>query len=130
MLDLTADLRPDAIGGLTMAADPMAGAIAAVSHAEGRPVKGFMVRKAQKEHGTQRTVEGPITAGDRCVVIDDTVTTGGSLLRAIAAVEQLGASVLAVATLMDREEGAKAAFEGRGYPFRSAYTFKELGIEV
>jgi orotate phosphoribosyltransferase len=99
-------LRPDAVGGLTMGADPVAYAIAYTSHQRGDPVHAFSVRKSAKSHGTGRRIEGCFDAGNRVVVIEDTITSGGSALDACAAVEAEGGVVLAVLALVDREAGA------------------------
>ncbi|MFQ5701088.1 MAG: orotate phosphoribosyltransferase, partial [Acidobacteriota bacterium] len=100
-------VEADAIGGLTMGADPIAGAVAAVSHLVGKDLQAFIVRKTAKEHGTRRRIEGDLERGDRVVVVDDVVTTAGSTLRAIRAVEQVGCRVVAVVCLVDRQEGAR-----------------------
>ncbi|HYJ78634.1 MAG TPA: orotate phosphoribosyltransferase, partial [Longimicrobiaceae bacterium] len=100
-----AGLRPDAIGGLTMGADPVAYAVAHASWLAGDPVHAFTVRKEPKAHGTGRRVEGCFAAGDRVVVVEDVITTGGSALKAVAAVEAEGGTVLAVLAVVDREEG-------------------------
>jgi orotate phosphoribosyltransferase len=95
----------DAIGGMTLGADPIVCPVAALSHAEGRPLRAFIVRKETKEHGTARQIEGQLEPRSRVVVVDDVVTTGGSTLRAIEAVEAAGHEVVAVVCLVDREEG-------------------------
>jgi len=110
-------IRAEAIGGLTLGADPIAAAVAAVSHIEGPPLSAFIVRKEAKGHGTGRKVEGGLAAGQRVIVVDDVVTTAGSTLLAIRAVEEIGAKVEAVICLIDREEGGAAALAGyRFYP--------------
>lgn len=130
MLDLVKDLPVDAIGGPTMAADPMAGAIAAVGFQNGKAIVGFMVRKAAKTHGMGRMVEGPIRPGMNVVVIDDTMTTGGSLFQAIEEVEALGCTVVCVATLMDRNQGGADRLAEKGYLYRSAYNINELELQL
>jgi len=117
ILDIIAaeDLAAEAIGGLTLGADPIAGAVAALSHQQGRPLRGFIVRKEAKAHGTQRRVEGDVRPGASVIVVDDVVTTAGSTLQAIQAVEQMGCKVAAVVCVIDREEGGREAL-GR-YPF-------------
>lgn len=108
---------PDAVGGLTLGADPVAYAIAYASalaaEAGGPPaVRGFTVRKAPKTHGTAQLIEGPFGSGDRVVVVEDVITTGGSALRAIDAVRAAGGEVVGVLAVVDREEGGREAIEG------------------
>lgn len=117
-------IEAELIGGLSMGADPIAGAVAAVSHTLGRPLSGFMVRKKAKDHGTGKLVEGDLTGGARALVVDDVITTAGSTLEAIRAVEQAGCSVVAVICVIDREEGGRAALEG--YRFLPLYRVSEL----
>lgn len=121
-----AGLRPAAVGGLTMGADPVAYAVAHASWLAGDPVNAFTVRKEPKAHGTGKRVEGCFAAGDSVVVVEDVVTTGGSALRAIDAVAAEGGTVLAVLALLDREEGGRAAIEQAGYPVHTLYTISEL----
>ena len=98
-------IRADAIGGMTLGADPIVCPVAALSHQEGQPLRAFIVRKESKEHGTGRQIEGSLEPGSRVVVVDDVVTTAGSTLKAIEAVETAGHEVVAVVCLVDREEG-------------------------
>jgi orotate phosphoribosyltransferase len=131
MLDLFA-LYPEvaAVGGLTMGADPIVGATLAMAPAHGRErLKGFLVRKEAKAHGTTSLIEGPLEAGSTVAIVDDVATTGGSSLRAIEAVESLGCKVAVVAVILDRLEGAAEAFAARGYAFRSLLTIRDLGVE-
>jgi orotate phosphoribosyltransferase len=102
-------LTVDAVGGLTMGADPIAHAIALTSYLKGRPINAFSVRKATKEHGAGGLVVGDVKPGDRVVILEDVVTTGGSALKAIAAARDFGLQVLAVLILVDRQEGGKEA---------------------
>ena len=106
--------RADSVGGLTLGADPIAYAIAYASAATAAPVRAFTVRKEPKTHGTGRLVEGPFQQGDSVVVIEDTITTGNSALRAVEAVGESGGSVVGVLALVDREEGGREALEARG----------------
>lgn len=117
-------VEASALGGLTMGADPIAGAVAAVSHAEGKPLSAFIVRKEAKGHGTGKRVEGDLRSGDRVVVVDDVITTAGSTLQAIRAVEELGCKVSAVVCLIDRQEGGAQALAG--YRFLPMFTIDEL----
>ena len=121
-----AGLRPAAVGGLTLGADPVAYAIAHASWLAGDPVNAFTVRKEPKAHGTGKRVEGCFAAGDEVVVIEDTVTTGGSALKAIQAVEAEGGKVLAVLALVDREEGGREAIERAGYAVHTLVRVSEL----
>jgi len=106
----------DAVGGLTLGADPVSYAIAYASTLAGRPIRAFTVRKEAKAHGTGRLIEGPFREGDRVAVIEDVITTGGSALRAVQAVRDAGGEVAGVLALVDREEGGRQALEGVGLP--------------
>jgi orotate phosphoribosyltransferase len=128
MLDLTADLEFDAVGGLTMGADPVAAAMLHAGAAQGRLLDAFVVRKEAKAHGLQRQIEGPEVAGRRCLVVEDTSTTGGSPLAAAEAVRAAGGTVVAVATIADRDTGAAEKFAAAGYAYRYAYTLADLGV--
>jgi orotate phosphoribosyltransferase len=117
----------DAIGGLTMGADPIVAAVAAMSWETGAPKAGFIVRKAAKDHGRGKRIEGPIEPGARVVIVDDVATSGGSILDAARAAEQeLGCKVVRVVALVDREEGARELFEREGYSFDAVFTASEL----
>ena len=118
--------RPDAVGGLTLGADPIACAIAYASASTDEPLRAFTVRKEAKAHGTGRLIEGPFTAGDHVVVIEDTITTGGSARRAIEAVVAAGGSVLGVLALVDREEGGRETLEREGYRVISLASASEI----
>lgn len=128
MLALTADLDYDAVGGLTMGADPIAAAMLHAAAAGGRRLDAFVVRKEAKAHGMQRRIEGPEIAGRRCLVVEDTSTTGGSPLTAARAVVEAGAAVVAIATIADRDTGAAAAVADAGFDYLFAYTLDDLGI--
>ena len=104
----------DAVGGLTLGADPVSYAVSYASALAGRPLRAFTVRKEAKAHGTGRLVEGPFREGDRVVVVEDVVTTGGSALRAAEALRAAGATILGVLALVDREEGGREALEAAG----------------
>ncbi len=114
----------EAIGGLTLGADPIAGAVAAVSHAEGTPIGGFLVRKAAKEHGTRQRIEGTPVEGKSVVVVDDVVTTGGSTLEAIAAVREAGGRVAGIIVVVDRDEGGSEGL--REYPYAPLFRRGDL----
>ncbi|MDB4950118.1 MAG: orotate phosphoribosyltransferase [Gemmatimonadetes bacterium] len=121
-----AGLDPAAVGGLTMGADPVAYAIAHESWHHGPPIHAFSVRKEAKAHGTGKRVEGSFAPGDRVVVIEDVVTTGESALKACAAVEAEGGTVLAVLTLVEREPAGRARVEAAGYPVIALFPVAEL----
>jgi orotate phosphoribosyltransferase len=121
-----AGLAPDAIGGLTMGADPVSYAIARASWDAGDPVDAFSVRKAAKAHGTGRRIEGCFAEGMEVVVIEDVITSGGSALEACRAVEAEGGKVLAVLALVDREAGGRERIEEAGYPVIALYRVSEL----
>lgn len=125
-----AGLRPEAVGGLTMGADPIAYAIAHRSFLNGRPIEAFTVRKQPKDHGVGRQIEGCFEAGKSVVVIEDTITTGGSALRACQAVAAAGGRIEAVLALVDREEGGREAIEAEGYRVVSLVGLSELRERV
>lgn len=118
----------DAVGGLTMGADPIAAAVLHQGAALGKRYDAFVVRKEPKDHGRGRQVEGPDLAGKRVVVLEDTSTTGGSPLTAIAALEKVGAEVVGVAVVVDRATGAKERIEAAGYPYYAAIGLDDLGL--
>ena len=118
----------DAVGGLTMGADPVATAMLHQASAMGKKVDAFVVRKEAKAHGMGRQVEGPDVAGKSLIVIEDTSTTGGSPLTAAAALENAGGNILAVATVVDRDTGARQAIEAKGYRYLSLISLEELGL--
>ncbi len=121
--------RIDAVGGMTMGADPIIGAVLAVADLQGRELAGFICRKEQKQHGTGRQVEGNLQPGHRVLMVEDVVTTGGSTLRAMDAVEAAGGEVIRVIAMVDRLAGASEAFEKRGVRFTPIFTVKDLGVE-
>lgn len=124
---LTSDaLRPDSVGGLTLGADPVAYAIAHASARTRTPIRAFTVRKEPKTHGTSKLIEGPFHPGDRVVVVEDVITTGGSALRAMRAVQDAGGSVLAVLAVVDREEGGREAIQAERVPVLALSTVSEL----
>jgi orotate phosphoribosyltransferase len=126
MLDETADLGYDAVGGLTLGADPVATAMLHAAAARGRTLDAFVVRKAGKAHGLQRRIEGPDVAGRRVLAVEDTSTTGGSVLTAVEALREAGAEVVAVATILERGAAARIAEEGLTY--RHPYAVDDLGL--
>ncbi|NUP47375.1 MAG: orotate phosphoribosyltransferase [Catenulispora sp.] len=128
MLELTAGLEFDAVGGLTMGADPVAGAMLHAAAAQGRALDAFVVRKAAKTHGMQRQIEGPEVAGRRVLAVEDTSTTGQSPLEAVRALRAAGAEVVAVATIVDRATGAGEAIAVEGLPYYTVYTLADLDV--
>jgi orotate phosphoribosyltransferase len=116
----------DAVGGLMIGADPIAGAVAAVSALKGRTVNAFIVRKEVKGHGTGKLVEGPVGKGTRCAVVEDVCSTGSSALKAVDALEAHGCKVVKVITLVDREMGATEAFRARGIAYAPVFTKTEV----
>ncbi|MDG4816409.1 orotate phosphoribosyltransferase [Micromonospora carbonacea] len=126
LLDLTADWEYDAVGGLTLGADPVALSMLHAASATDRSLDAFVVRKAGKAHGLQRRIEGPDVAGRRVLAVEDTSTTGGSVLTAVEALREAGADVVGVAVIVDR--GAGDAVEAAGLPYRAAYTLADLGL--
>lgn len=133
VLDIVRDLDVDAVGGLTLGADPIANAVLHASVAAGgeiRPVDAFVVRKEPKDHGRGRQIEGAEVAGKRVVIVEDTSTTGGSPLKAAQVAKDAGADVVAVVTVVDRKTGAQAAVEAAGFEWRSIIDLDDLGLEA
>ena len=126
MLDLVKDWEFDAVGGLTLGADPVATAMMHVAAQRGKKIDSFVVRKAEKAHGLQRRIEGPDVKGRRVVAVEDTSTTGGSVLTAVEALKEAGAIVVGVAVIVER--GAKGKVEEAGLEYRTAYSLSELGL--
>jgi orotate phosphoribosyltransferase len=128
MLELTADLEFDAVGGLTMGADPVAGAMLHAAAAQGRRLDAFVVRKEGKSHGLQRRIEGPDVTGRRVLAVEDTSTTGGSVMTAVDALREAGAEVVGVAVIADRSTGAAERIAEAGLNYRFAYGLEDLGL--
>jgi orotate phosphoribosyltransferase len=126
MLELTAGLDYDAVGGLTLGADPVATAMLHAAAAQGRTLDAFVVRKSEKAHGLQRRIEGPDVAGRRVLAVEDTSTTGGSVLTAVQALREAGADVVGVAVIVER--GAAPKVEEAGLPYLAAYSLADLGL--
>jgi orotate phosphoribosyltransferase len=118
--------KPDAIGGPTLGADPIVGAVTALSHIIGPTTPWFIVRKEPKGHGTQSQIEGADIAGKRVVIVEDVITTGGSVLKAIEVVQSLGCEVLDVIAIVDREQGGVEAFEKANISYSPIFTISEL----
>ncbi len=120
---------PDAVGGLAIGADPITAALITLAGVRGRGLRGCLIRKEPKGHGTNQYVEGPVQPGDIVTVVEDVVTTGGSSLKAIERLEAFGCRVRRVLAIVDRLEGGRAAFESRGYRFDSLLTIRDFGLE-
>ncbi len=126
MLEVTSELEYDAVGGLTLGADPVAAAMLHAAAAQGRRLDAFVVRKSKKQHGLQRRIEGPDVAGRRVLAVEDTSTTGGSVLTAVEALRAAGADVVGIAVIVER--GAAPAIAEGGLPYVAAYTLADLGL--
>ncbi len=129
ILDMLEGERVDAIGGPTLGADPIVGAVCYASYCRNRPLPGFIVRKATKEHGLQKMIEGHIPHGASVVVVEDVFTTGGSVMEAAREVERAGAKVARIIGVVDRLQGARERFEAAGYRFTPIFTKDDLGLE-
>lgn len=127
-LDLLKDEDVAGVGGMTLGADPLVSAVTVVSHLEGRPLPGFIIRKKAKGHGTNQYLEGlaNFAPGARVALLEDVVTTGGTLLTALERVRDAGLVVAAVLAVLDREEGGRENIERAGYPLRAIFTRAEL----
>ena len=128
MLDLVDGLKVDAVGGLTLGADPVAAAMLHAAAGRGRRLDAFVVRKEGKAHGLQRRIEGPDVTGRRVLAVEDTSTTGGSVLTAVEALREAGADVVGVAVIVDRDTGARELVEAQGLAYYAAYGVGELGL--
>jgi orotate phosphoribosyltransferase len=128
LYEATSDLDIQAIGGLEIGAIPMAAAAAMKYHQMGKIIEGFFVRKQAKDHGSKDRVEGAVKAGDKVVVIDDVLTTGESVMQAIAEVEKIGAKIVRVICVVDRLQGAKERLAG--YDYRPLFSIKDFGINT
>lgn len=123
------DDKIQALGGLTIGADPIVGAVAALAYPLGLDIKTFIVRKETKKHGKQRLIEGPaLNPGDRVVIVEDVITTGGSSIKAVEAVKSAGCEVIKVIPLVDRLEGGTENIEGMGIKVDPVFTAKDFGI--
>jgi orotate phosphoribosyltransferase len=126
MLELTKDLDFEAVGGLTLGADPVATAMMHVAAGKGRKIDAFVVRKAEKAHGLQRRIEGPDVKGRKVLAVEDTSTTGGSVLTAVEALKEAGAIVVGVAVIVER--GAKEKVESAGFKYLAAYQLSDISL--
>jgi orotate phosphoribosyltransferase len=129
MLELMGDSLPDAVGGMAIGADPITGAVITIAGRNGQRLKGFIVRKEAKAHGTGRDVEGPVLAGESAIIVEDVVTTGGSSLAAIEKVEAFGLKIRGVLAIIDRLEGGRETLAAKGYKLQTLLTIRDFGLE-
>ncbi len=129
MLELMGGQLPDAVGGMAIGADPITGAIITVAGRSGRVLKGFIVRKEAKQHGTGRDIEGPVQPGQSAIIVEDVVTTGGSSLAAIQKAAAFGLKVRGVLAIIDRLEGGRETLAARGYDLKTLLTIRDFGLE-
>jgi orotate phosphoribosyltransferase len=128
MLELLAADMPDLVGGMAIGADPITAAILTLAGIQGLPLRGVMVRKEAKQHGTGKLVEGPFQAGESLAIVEDVVTTGGSSLLAVERCEEVGLKVKRVLAIIDRLEGGREAFASREYELTTLFTIRDFGI--
>lgn len=128
MYDLIEKMQVDVVGGMAIGADPITAAILTVAAQRGKQLRGMIVRKEAKAHGTGRDVEGPVKAGDRAIIVEDVVTTGGSALAAIEKVQAAGIEVVGVLAIIDRLEGGREAFAAKGFELQTLLTIRDFGI--
>jgi orotate phosphoribosyltransferase len=128
MLDLVADDLPDLVGGMAIGADPITAAMLTLAGMRGQALRGVMVRKEPKQHGTGKLVEGPFREGESIVIVEDVVTTGGSSLLAIERCEAVGLKVRRVLAIIDRLEGGREAFAAKGYELATLFTIQDFGV--
>lgn len=129
ILELIKDKDIDAVGGPTLGADPIVGAVAALSHMRNLPLKTFIVRKAAKEHGTQRQIEGPaLNQNDNVLIVDDVATTGKAMIEAKQALDKIGVKIDSALVIVDRQEGAKENLAKQGLKLESIFQIKDFGL--
>jgi orotate phosphoribosyltransferase len=129
MLELMHNDMPELVGGMAIGADPITAAILTIAGEQDKTLRGIMVRKEAKGHGTKKFVEGPYNEGERVVIVEDVVTTGGSSLKAIEHCEAVGLKVERVLAIVDRLEGGQQAFAEKGYQLNTLFTVEDFGIE-
>jgi orotate phosphoribosyltransferase len=128
MLELMGSQLPDAVGGMAIGADPITAAIITIAGRSGKRLRGFIVRKEAKQHGTGRDVEGPVHSGDSVIIVEDVVTTGGSSLAAIEKAEVHGLKIRGVMAIIDRLEGGRETLAARGYSLQTLLTIRDFGL--
>jgi orotate phosphoribosyltransferase len=128
MLEQLGDEPPDLVGGMAIGADPITAAVLTIAGLRGLPLRGVIVRKEAKQHGTGQVVEGPFQAGESIAIVEDVVTTGGSSLLAIERCEAAGLKVQRVLAIIDRLEGGREAFDERGYDLTTLFTINDFEI--
>lgn len=128
LFELLGARLPQAVGGMSIGADPITAAVITIAGLRGLPLLGFMVRKEPKGHGTNRFIEGPVERGQEVAIVEDVVTTGGSSFAAIERCEEFGLKVTRVLAIIDREEGGRETFTQRGYQFQSLLSIRDFGI--
>ncbi len=128
ILDMIDGIECDAIGGPTLGADPIIGAVVALAHNRGRKLSGLIVRKETKDHGTQKLIEGPVAEGMKVVVVEDVTTTGGSPGRAVDVFRAAGCEVIKVITIVDRKGGAAEKLAGMNVPYEPIFSKEDLGL--
>ena len=129
MLDRVSDNLPDAVGGMAIGADPITAAIVTTAGQRNLALRGFMVRKQPKGHGTGKQVEGPVQSGDEVVIVEDVITSGGSAIKAVEAARAFGLNVRSVLAIVDRLAGGEQAFAEIGVPLETLFTIRDFGIE-
>jgi len=129
ILEMIKDDGVKYIGGPTLGADPIIGGTVAMSHLIGRPLDGFIIRKEQRDHGRMRMIEGPLKEGSKVIIVEDVTTTGGSVLKGIKRVEEMGCEVVRIICLVDRLQGASENFRKEGYNFTPIFKVNELDID-
>ncbi|MCK5220559.1 MAG: orotate phosphoribosyltransferase, partial [Candidatus Aminicenantes bacterium] len=125
-LDMLEGIEVNSIGGYSIGADPIVSSISVRSFIEKKPIPAFIIRKQEKTYGTGKIIEGNFKKGDKVIIFDDVVTSGGSILKGAAEVEKAGGSVLGAMAVIDREEGGREMIETAGYPFTSIFTKSDL----
>ena len=128
VLSLLDGVACDAIGGMSIGADPIVGGVLTVAASQGRELRGFMVRKEAKGHGTKKFLEGPVEPGQKVIIVDDVVTTGGSSILAIERAQEFGCEVVLVVGIVDRLQGGAGNFAELGIRFQSLLTVRDLGV--
>lgn len=128
MLDAIGDDLPVAVGGMAIGADPITASIVTIAGQRNLPLKGFMVRKEAKGHGTGKQVEGPVEPGDEVIIVEDVITSGGSAIKAVDAAHEFGLKVRRVIAIIDRLAGGKEAFAAKGLELTTLCTVKDFGL--